>query len=412
MTTFDYQPAIPDGPPAYPMARQCPLDPPEEIGILRAERPVTRVKIWDGTEPWLVTRYEDVREVLADPRFSADFSLPGYPGSSLAVKISRETSPWFVNMDDPDHARYRRMLTGEFAVRHVEALRPMVENTVNDLLNEMAALPQPVNLISAFALAVPSLVTCRMLGVPYADRVFWQERSNALFDVTSSPEVGRRADSELRSYLADVIAAKERDPGDDLLSRLAERYIRTGELSTTDAVAMALLLLVGGHETTANMIGLGVLTLFDHPEQAAEIRDGDGATVNNAVEELLRLLTVVHTGRRRVATEDVELAGVLIRAGEGVIASEPAANRDPAQFAHPDELDIHREQNHHMAFGYGVHRCLGQPLARLELQVAYPALLRRFRNLRAAATSADLQYRDSMIVYGVKALPVVWDEAS
>jgi hypothetical protein len=209
-----------------------------------------------------------------------------------------------------------------------------------------------------------------------------------------------------------VIAAKERDPGDDLLSRLAERYIRTGELSTTDAVAMALLLLVGGHETTANMIGLGVLTLFDHPEQAAEIRDGDGATVNNAVEELLRLLTVVHTGRRRVATEDVELAGVLIRAGEGVIASEPAANRDPAQFAHPDELDIHREQNHHMAFGYGVHRCLGQPLARLELQVAYPALLRRFRNLRAAATSADLQYRDSMIVYGVKALPVVWDEAS
>ena len=154
MTTFDYQPAISDGPPAYPMARHCPLDPPEEIGILRAERPVTRVKIWDGTEPWLVTRYEDVRDVLADPRFSADFSLPGYPGSSLAVKISRETSPWFVNMDDPDHARYRRMLTGEFAVRRVEAFRPMVEETVNDLLAEMAALPQPVDLVSAFALAV------------------------------------------------------------------------------------------------------------------------------------------------------------------------------------------------------------------------------------------------------------------
>jgi cytochrome P450 len=172
---------------------------------------------------------------------------------------------------------------------------------------------------------------------------------------------------------------------------------------------MAFLLLVAGHETTANMIGLGTLTLLQHSDQAAEVRGGDPATVAAAVEELLRLLTVVHTGRRRAATEDVEIGGVLIRAGEGVIAAGESANRDPEQFANPDELDIHREGNHHVAFGFGVHQCLGQPLARLELQIAYPALLRRFPDLRVAVPVEEIPFRDEMVVYGVHALPVRWE---
>lgn len=394
--------------PTYPMRRQNPIDPPVEIGELREQRPITKVRIWDGTEPWLVTRYDDVRDVLADQRFSADFSQPGYPGSSVAVKLSREVSPWFVNMDDPAHAVYRRMLTAEFAVKRIEAYRPMVLRLVEELLSEMEKMPRPVDLVQVFALALPSLVVCEILGIPYQDREFWQESAKALFDVSSTPEVGAKADADLRAYLASILEDKRRNPGDDLLSRLDQKYIATGQLKPKDASAMALLLLVAGHETTANMIALGTMVLLDHPDQAAAVFSGDTETVAGAVEELLRLLTVVHTGRRRVAIADMDLSGVHIKPGEGVIASEPAANRDPAQFESPDTLDIHRENNHHLAFGYGVHRCLGQPLARLELQLAYPALLQRFPHLRIAVPQEELQFRDSMIVYGVSALPVEW----
>lgn len=394
--------------PSYPMARQCPYDPPPAMSELRSSRPVTRVKIWDGTSPWLVTRYEDVRDVLADPRFSADFRHPGYPGSSPAVKASRDVSPWFVNIDDPEHARYRRMLTAEFAVKRVAGYRPMIESAVEELLDAMADMPQPVDLVQAFALALPSIVVCEVMGIPYGDRGLWQEHSRVLFDVDSTPEQGAHADAELRSYLAQQLEEKKLNPGDDLLSRLAQRYIANGELTPVDGAAMALLLLVAGHETTANMIGMGTMMLLDHPDQAAEVRDGDEKTVQSAVEELLRILTVVHGGRRRVATEAVELGGVQIQAGDGVIASEPAANRDPEQYDDPDELDIHRSDNHHLAFGFGVHRCLGQPLARLELQIAYPALLRRFPDLALAVPTDQMTYRDSMIVYGVDEIPVSW----
>jgi cytochrome P450 len=398
-------------PPLYPMARECPFDPPAEVRALREESPVSRVRIWDGSSPWLVTRYDDVRAVLADQRFSSDVDSPGYPATSAGVKARRKESRSFIAMDDPDHARYRKMLIGEFTVRRTESLRPLVEETVTELLDAMETLPQPVDLVEAFALPLPSMVICRMLGVPYSDHAFFQEHSKALLDVTVRADAAKHANDELRGYLAELVAAKEREPGDDLLSRLVERRIHTGELTADDAVGMAFLLLVAGHETTANMIGLGTLTLLRHPDQAAEIRGGDPATVAAAVEELLRLLTVVHTGRRRAATEDVEIGGVLIRAGEGVIAAGESANRDPGQFANPDELDIHRRGNHHVAFGFGVHQCLGQPLARLELQIAYPALLRRFPDLRPAVPVEEIPFRDEMVVYGVHALPVRWDTA-
>jgi cytochrome P450 len=265
-------------------------------------------------------------------------------------------------MDDPDHARLRRMLIGEFTVRRIGTLRPRVERVVTDLLDAMAAGPNPTDLVEAFALPVPSMVICEMLGVPYADHDHFQEHSRALLDTRTDPADVVRRTEELRDYLAALAAARESQPADDLLGHLAGRYVLTGALSRTEAASMALLLLVAGHETTANMIGLGTLALLRHPEGAAQVRDGEPAVVNAAVEELLRLLSVTHTGRRRVATEDVEIDGVTIRAGEGVIAAGDAANRDPAEFAHPDELDLHRESNHHVAFGFGIHQCLGQPL--------------------------------------------------
>jgi cytochrome P450 len=395
-------------PPAFPMARGCPFDPPADLERLRDTEPITRVSLWDGSTPWLVTRHADVRAMLADRRFSSDTGRPGFPAVSASTLARRRTAPSFIGMDDPDHARLRRMLIGEFTVRRIGTLRPRVERVVADLLDAMAAGPNPTDLVEAFALPVPSMVICEMLGVPYAEHEYFQEHSRALLDNRTEPAEAVRRTEELRDYLAALVAARESEPADDLLGHLTERYVLTGALGRTEAASMALLLLVAGHETTANMIGLGTLALLRHPAQAAQVRDGEPAVVNAAVEELLRLLTVTHTGRRRVATEDVELGGVTIRAGEGVIAAGDAANRDPAEFAHPDELDLHRESNHHVAFGFGVHQCLGQPLARLELQVAYPALLRRLPTLRVAAPLEEIAFRDEMTVYGVHALPVAW----
>ena len=395
-------------PPAFPMPRGCPFDPPAELGHLRATAPITRVTLWDGSTPWLITRHEHVRAVLADRRFSADIGRAGFPSVSASTAARRRTAPSFISMDDPEHARYRRMLIGEFTVRRIGALRPRVARVVADLLDTMAAGPNPTDLVTAFALPVPSMVICELLGVPYTDHDYFQEHSKALLDTRTDPAEAVRRTEELRDYLAGLVAAREATPAEDLLGHLAARHVLTGELTRDEAASMALLLLVAGHETTANMIGLGTLTLLHHPEQATQLRDGEPAVVNAAVEELLRLLTITHTGRRRLATEDVELAGVTIRAGEGIIAAGDAANRDPAEFAHPDQLDLHRESNHHVAFGFGVHQCLGQPLARLELQVAYPALLRRFPTLRVAAPLAEIPFRHEMSVYGVHALPVAW----
>ncbi len=400
-----------DQDPQYPMARQCPLDPPQELAEIQAEEPVRRVSLWDGSRPWLVTRHADVRAVLADQRFSADTLRPGYPATSPGVLARRKDSPSFIAMDDPDHAFFRRMLISEFSVKAVNRLRPMIEEVVDELLDAMAALPRPADLVEAFALPLPSLVICRMLGVPYADHGFFQTRSHTIVDTRSSVEQTLTASEELRHYLEGLVARREEraeagEEADDLLGRLAARHVLPGEITREQAGSMGLLLLIAGHETTANMIALGTLTLLRDPEQAARVRSGEA--VDGAVEELLRLLTVVHLGRRRVATEDVEVGGVLVRAGEGVIAAGEIANRDPEAFGEPDTLDVERSPNHHVAFGHGVHQCLGQQLARVELQVAYPALLRRFPDLRVAADVEDLPFRDTMAVYGVHELPVRW----
>ena len=394
--------------PTYPMVRTCPFDPPAELAQRRAENPVGRVRLWDGSSPWLITRYEDVRRVLSDPRVSSETDRPGYPIQSEAMRIGRVFTRSFIGMDDPKHARYRKMIVSDFTARSTEALRPVVEKIVNDLLDAMERGPRPVDLVDAFALPLPSMVICHMLGVPYPDHDFFQSCSRALLDTTAGADAAARANDELWDYLTSLMAAKEAAPTDDILGRLAQRYILTGRLSRDDAVCIATLLLVAGHETTANMIGLGTLALLEHPEQAAEVRDGDTAVVKSAVEELLRLLTVLHSGRRRVALEDIEIGGVTIRAGEGIIAASESANRDPSVFESPDELDIHRGSNHHVAFGFGVHQCLGQPLARLELQIAYPALLRRFPDLHLAVPLEEIRYRDKMVVYGVQELPVSW----
>ncbi|MEU2210565.1 cytochrome P450 [Streptomyces hygroscopicus] len=396
------------GAPEFPMARAagCPFDPPPALRDRQQEGPLSRVRLWDGSTPWLVTRYADQRALLADPRVSADITRPGYPLQSPLPPGGSGVS--FILKDDPEHARLRRMVTAPFAIKRVEAMRPGVQKIVDDLIDDLLAGPKPVDLVDAFALPVPSLVICQLLGVPYADHDFFQTNSKVIINLDVTPEQRSAAHGNLIGYLNDLMGEKIADPVDDLLSGLATR-VTAGELSREEAAQMGVLLLIAGHETTANMIALGTLALFEHPDQLALLRDTDDpALVSSAVEELLRYLHITHNGRRRVATEDIEIAGEVIRAGEGLILANDIANRDPEVFAEPDRLDIRRDARRHVAFGFGVHQCLGQPLARMELQVVYGTLYRRIPTLRPATELERIPFKHDGSVYGVYELPVTW----
>jgi cytochrome P450 len=397
--------------PEYPMPRAagCPFDPPPALRALQAQAPITKVRLWDGSTPWLVTRYADQRALLADPRISSDTTAPGYPHSSAGLRERRTQSRTFINMDDPEHARLRRMVTAPFMIKRVEALRPAIQRIVDDLIDQMLAGPTPVDLVQAFALPVPSLVICHLLGVPYTDHDFFQRTSKLLINRDTPPEVARQAQDTLNDYLDRLITDKLAHPADDLLSRLALERVSTGELTQPELTRMATLLLVAGHETTANMIALGTLALLQHPDQLAALRAStDPAFISSTVEELLRYLTIVHSGRRRVALADIEIDGLLIHAGDGVILANEAGNRDEQAFPDPDVLDLHRDARAHVAFGFGVHQCLGQPLARVELQAVYGTLYRRIPTLRLGADLADIPFKHDGVVYGVYELPVTW----
>jgi cytochrome P450 len=394
--------------PDFPMARAagCPFDPPPAARALQEEVPLAKVRLWDGSTPWLVTRYAEQRTLMTDPRISADISKPGYP--SPVPFTPDESSISFILMDDPKHARLRRMVTAPFAIKRVAALRPAVQRIVDDLIDDVLAGPKPVDLVEAFALPVPSLVICELLGVPYHDHEFFQDNSKVIIRRGAAPEQRQAAGLALAGYLDDLMGRKIANPADDLLSGLATR-VKAGELTRQEAAQMGVLLLIAGHETTANMIALGTLALLRHPDQLALLRDGDDpALVASAVEELLRYLNITHNGRRRLALADIEIAGQTIRAGEGVIMANDIANRDTSVFPDPDSLDLRRDARHHIAFGFGVHQCLGQPLARLELQVVYSTLYKRIPTLALAADLADIPFKHDGSVYGVYELPVTW----
>lgn len=397
-------------PPRYPMPRPagCPFDPPEELRRRSREEPVFPVSLWSGKSPWLVTRYRDVRTVLSDTRFSVHRELPGFPASSVGQVLRHRIAPTFVGMDDPEHAHHRRMLIAEFGVRRIAGLRPVVEETVTDLLDAMAARTGPVDLMESFAIPLPSMMICRILGVPYQDYAFIDKHLRIRLDIHSDADSVTRSSNEVEAYFVELIGEREHAPTDDLLGRLAHDRVRTGELTRQQAAWTAALLLVAGHATTAHMIGLGAMILLADPARTALMRDGDEAQVATAVEELLRVLTVTHTGRRRVAKVDLELGGVRIRAGEGVIGAAELANRDPAEFPDPQTVDLERVPNHHLAFGFGIHQCIGASLARLELTVAYPALLRRFPRLELAVPAADIDVVDASVVLAAPEIPVTW----
>ncbi|WP_405555661.1 cytochrome P450 [Streptomyces canus] len=399
--------AVPEFP--MPRAAGCPFAPPPAMMKLHAEEPVSRVRLWDGSVHWLVTRYEDQRALYGDPRLSVDTTRPGFPYLNEAFReTAAKNPPSFLNMDDPDHARIRRMVTGAFTVKRIEAMRPAVQRMTDDLIDRMLAGPKPVDLVEALTLPLPSLVICELLGVPYEDHDFFQANSKVALRRDVTPEAVRAAFGEIYQYLSGQIDAKLADPTNDLLSELAAR-VRAGDLTHHDATMLGVLLLGAGHETSANMLALGILAFLEHPDQLAVVRDTDDPKVlASAADEMLRYLTVVHNGQRRLALEDLEIGGRSIRAGEGVIMPGATGNWQSDVFPDAERLDVRRDARRHMAFGFGIHQCLGQPLARLELQVVYHTVFRRIPTLRRATDLDRIPFKDDGIVYGVYELPVAW----
>ncbi|GAA1000098.1 cytochrome P450 [Acrocarpospora macrocephala] len=392
--------------PTWPFTREDPLLPPPEFDELRAKCPITQVEMWDGSRSWLATRADDMRAILRNPVMSADSSLAGYPNSSANHAASRGGQKGFIRMDAPEHDVQRRMLTTKFSIPKVAKLREFVERLVDELLDRMEARGGPVDLLEALAAPLPSMAICEIMGLPPQDAPFLLGRVNQWMDLNSDPGRSAAAAAELSRYLDDLITERLENRGEDLVSQLLTEQFEPGNISRLDLVGMLNLLIVGGFDTTANMIGLGTVLLLRHPDQMADLRENP-ELMPGAIEEMLRYLSVAHHVASRVPKEDVEIRGVCIHAGEGVIAPIPAANHDPGVFAEPQRFDVRRDARSHVAFGFGIHQCLGQNLARLELQVVFTKLLSRFPTLRLAVPEHELDFRNSMI-YGVSALPVAW----
>lgn len=391
-------------PVTYPMFRENPLDPPPEFGRWRQEDPVRPMVFADGHVGWLAVSHSAVRAVLADSRFSTRVDLLHPPVGQRLIQVARRLLPgFFIRMDPPDHTRFRKLLTGQFTVRRMKQLEPRIEKITGDRLDVMQSGGAPADLVQDFALPIPSLVICELLGVPYADHERFQRDSSALLNLDSSPDQVREALDGLVDYLGDLVVRKHDDPGDDLISGL----VATGGLTVEEITGASVLLLIAGHETTANMLALGTYTLLRHPDQLARLRDDPGL-IDTTVEELLRFLSIVHLGPARAALEDLELEGRPVKAGQNVALSLASANRDAARFDDPDTLDITRDALGHVAFGHGVHQCLGQQLARIEMRIGFPALFRRFPDLRLAVPADEVPLRGKMAIYGVHRLPVTW----
>ncbi|RRO14230.1 cytochrome P450 [Saccharopolyspora rhizosphaerae] len=379
-----------------------------ELGEVRDREGVVEVRTPFGQTGYLVTRFADVRRVLGDPaRFS---NARARAASPLEAELTEEEAArmragGLLGYDPPEHSRLRRMLTPEFTVRRMRRLEPRIVEIVDAALDDLERAGRPADLVTHFALPVPSLVICELLGVPYADRDEFQAVSARLLDASLPLHERVAAQRANRDYMAGLVARAQADPGEDMLGMLVREH--GDDITTDELVGISSLLLIAGHETTSNMLGLGTLALLQNPDQLALVRD-DPAVVEPAVEELLRWLSIVHSLAMRMTTEDVEIAGRTIPAGELVVMSIPTANRDASFIDDPETLDITRGAGGHLAFGHGVHHCLGAPLARMEMRIAFPALLRRFPDLALADPGAEPDFRVFNVVYGLQELRLTW----
>ncbi|MET9608157.1 cytochrome P450 [Streptomyces sp. NPDC006512] len=390
---------------AFPQDRTCPYHPPTAYEPLREARPLSRVTLFDGRSVWVVTGHTEARTLLSDGRLSTDRTNAAFPAPTARFKGLQNRRTALLGVDDPVHNAQRRMLIPSFSVKRTAALRPRIRETVDRLIDEMVARGPGAELVGAFALPVPSMVICTLLGVPYEDHEFFEGQSRRLLRGPAPADV-EEARRQLDSYLEALIRRKRADPGDGLLDELIATRLETGETDVEELVALAVILLVAGHETTANMISLGTFTLLRHPEQLAELR-ADPSLMSEAVEELMRFLSIAD-GMLRVATAEIEVGGVTILPDEGVVFATSVINRDGAVFEEPDTLDWHRPPRHHLAFGFGIHQCLGQNLARAEMEIALGRLFERLPGLRLAADPERIPFKPGDTIQGMLELPVAW----
>ncbi|WP_328341104.1 cytochrome P450 [Micromonospora sp. NBC_00421] len=392
--------------PRYPTLRPGPFDPPAELAELRRWEPISRMEYPDGHVGWVVTSHHLARSMLSDPRFSArsEFKRPPVSRPGADPFYGAPALPgWLVDMDPPEHTRLRQQLAGRFTARRMREMRPEVDQIVGRLLSDMERHGPPVDLVQHFALPLPSQLISALLGVPYRERAEFQRHSETLFSLQATAAEAAAAMAELYALVREL-TKQDRGQHRGLLATLTEE----GTLDAEEIAGVGVLLLTAGHESTSKSLALSVFALLSHPDQLAKLT-ATPTLIDNAVEELLRYLTVFHFGVPRTPLEDVWFGGRLLRAGESITVSLPAANRDPGWFgAAADRLDIERRTTGHMAFGYGIHQCLGQNLVRTELRAALPALFRRFPELRVAVDPGEVPLSTDMSVYGVQRLPVAW----
>ncbi|MBF6065724.1 cytochrome P450 [Nocardia terpenica] len=392
-----------------PVVRDGAYDLPAVCRSMRQAGPIVPARTPNGKTVWVVTRHAEVRRVLADSRTTADRAHPNFPSFEQAADapvLISGPNPFLVSMDPPAHTRARGDLKREFEERRIRDYAPVVEKIIAEAVGQLRAGPRPVDLVAEFALRVPSRVICELLGVPYADHDFFESRTPALIDNTVTPEQGRAAFGEIHEYLTGLVAAQEADPGDDIIGNYVRATRERGDYRREALVSHAFLLLIAGHETTANQIALSALALMQRPELREHL-DGDPVRMASAVDEMLRYFTIVDTVSR-VATADIEIGGVTIRAGDGIVALCTIANRDPDVYADPDELDLTRGSRRHLAFGFGPHQCLGQGLARLELELALRTLVTELPGMRLAVPATELEFKGTTSAFGVRRLPVTW----
>jgi cytochrome P450 len=383
---------------------QTKLDPPAHFGLWRSGGPLRRISLWNGETAWVALSYEAVRAVFKDSaRFRSQPATPGFPTISQADSASKGAA-LLPMLDPPAHTVLREAVLREFIVKRIEALRPQADRIVGRLLEAMADAGGPVDFVAALAAPVPATFTCLLLGVPLDDAAFFSGCLDVRFTPTSAAEAVYGADDRLRQYFRDLVAERAARPRDDLSSRLVTGSVLTGKLSAEDAAALLHVLLIGGFDTTKQMIALGTVTLLNHPEQLAELM-AEPALWRGAVQELLRYISVAQL-ERRACVADTEVCGQLIRAGEGVLVLLGCANRDPDVFVDPDRFDIHRRDLPHVAFGHGIHQCLGQPVARMLLSVTLPALFARYPRLSLAVPLEELAFREDRSIIGVAELPI------
>ena len=389
-------------------------DPYPTYSELRSSAPVHRVTLPDGRGVWLITRYEDVLAVFKDRRFVKNWRQVLTPEQLAQIPpIPEVMEPLTTNMldtDPPDHERLRALVSKAFTPRLIEHMRPRVQEIADTLLDAVQARGE-MDLIDDYAFPLPITVIAELLGVPAEDRHSFREWSNAAVSRDASLEYMEKIliphMQAFTGYLRQMFEEKRKHPKDDLISALVRAEEAGDKLSEDELLGMVFLLLVAGHETTVNLIGNGVLALLQHPEQLEKLK-ADPSLIRPAVEELLRYDGPVETSTERFASEDVWIGETLIPRGEMVLVVIAAADRDPNRFPDPDALDITRSDNKHLAFGKGIHHCLGAPLARMEGQIALSTLLSRMPELRLKGSPELLSWRQGMVLRGLRALPVAF----